>query len=108
MLEKLHAIGFVHGDVKPENFCVGVAKAKTNMAAKLFMIDFGITTRYRHEASGAHLPPTQSEVLDDTGCSKGASGAPLLVGYYLLVYVYGTLVFASMADTGGQWRALID
>jgi casein kinase 1 len=41
-LERLHEAGFVHNDLKPENLLVG----GRNLLDKIFMIDFGLSTRY--------------------------------------------------------------
>ncbi|KAK8970048.1 Casein kinase I isoform delta-like [Platanthera guangdongensis] len=40
ILEKLHMKGFVHGDVKPENFLLG--QPGTADEKKLFLIDLGL------------------------------------------------------------------
>lgn len=45
ILEQLHTKGFVHGDVKPENFLLG--PAGTARANKLFLVDFGLAQRWR-------------------------------------------------------------
>jgi serine/threonine protein kinase len=45
ILENLHAKGFVHGDVKPENFLLG--QAGTPRANKLYLVDFGLTQSYK-------------------------------------------------------------
>lgn len=43
-LRELHACGIIHRDVKPENFCL-----KANNQRELYLIDFGISTRYLDE-----------------------------------------------------------
>jgi serine/threonine protein kinase len=45
ILENLHSKGFVHGDVKPENFLLG--QAGTPRANKLYLVDFGLTQLWR-------------------------------------------------------------
>lgn len=52
ILEGLHAKGFVHGDVKPENFLLG--QPGTPRANKLYLVDFGLTQRWR-DSKGAHV-----------------------------------------------------
>lgn len=42
ILERLHAKGFVHGDVKPENFLMGAAG--TTYEKKLWLVDLGLGT----------------------------------------------------------------
>ncbi|CAM8897888.1 unnamed protein product [Rhodiola kirilowii] len=52
ILEKLHLKGYVHGDVKPENFLLG--QPSTSLAKKLFLVDLGLATKWRG-ASGQHV-----------------------------------------------------
>ncbi|XP_071693630.1 casein kinase 1-like protein HD16 isoform X2 [Rutidosis leptorrhynchoides] len=53
ILEKIHSRGYVHGDVKPENFLLG--PPRTSDEKKLFLVDLGLATRYRDTSSGGHV-----------------------------------------------------
>ncbi|KAK9125510.1 hypothetical protein Scep_014356 [Stephania cephalantha] len=53
ILEKMHSKGYVHGDVKPENFLLG--QPATAQEKKLFLIDLGLATKWRDSASGVHV-----------------------------------------------------
>eukprot|EP00249_Psilotum_nudum_P023126 c28755_g1_i8 orf=394-1596(+) len=53
ILEKMHSRGYVHGDVKPENFLLG--QPGTPDEKKLFLIDLGLATRWRDASSGQHV-----------------------------------------------------
>lgn len=53
ILEKMHSKGFVHGDVKPENFLFG--QPSTPQEKKLFLVDLGLATRWRDSSSGQHV-----------------------------------------------------
>ncbi|KAG7027492.1 Casein kinase 1-like protein HD16, partial [Cucurbita argyrosperma subsp. argyrosperma] len=53
ILEKLHLKGFVHGDVKPENFLLG--QAGTADEKKLYLIDLGLASKWKDVASGQHV-----------------------------------------------------
>ncbi|ONK65042.1 uncharacterized protein A4U43_C07F32880 [Asparagus officinalis] len=53
ILEKLHLKGFVHGDVKPENFLLGLPG--TADEKKLFLIDLGLASRWKESSSGQHV-----------------------------------------------------
>lgn len=53
ILEKLHARGYVHGDVKPENFLLG--PPGTPQEKKLFLVDLGLATKWRDSSSGLHV-----------------------------------------------------
>ena len=45
LIEKLHSLGYVHGDLKPENFMVGDYNNLLTLH-ELKLIDFGLCTRF--------------------------------------------------------------
>ncbi|XP_057976766.1 casein kinase 1-like protein HD16 [Malania oleifera] len=53
ILEKMHSRGYVHGDVKPENFLLG--PPGTPDEKKLFLVDLGLATRWRDGTTGSHV-----------------------------------------------------
>ncbi|XVF88512.1 hypothetical protein PTKIN_Ptkin19aG0056700 [Pterospermum kingtungense] len=53
ILEQLHQKGFVHGDVKPENFLLG--QPGTSSEKNLYLIDLGLASRWKEAASGRHV-----------------------------------------------------
>ena len=53
ILEKLHARGYVHGDVKPENFLLGPAGSPNEK--RLYLVDLGLATRWRDSVCGTHV-----------------------------------------------------
>ncbi|WKA13449.1 hypothetical protein VitviT2T_030747 [Vitis vinifera] len=53
ILEKTHSRGYVHGDVKSENFLLG--KPSTPQEKKLFLVDLGLATKWRDSANGQHV-----------------------------------------------------
>uniref|UniRef100_A0A0R0K5Y3 non-specific serine/threonine protein kinase n=1 Tax=Glycine max TaxID=3847 RepID=A0A0R0K5Y3_SOYBN len=53
ILEKMHSRGYVHGDVKPENFLLG--PPGTPNEKKLFLVDLGLATRWRDSSTGLHV-----------------------------------------------------
>ncbi|CAL9234085.1 unnamed protein product [Arabidopsis halleri] len=53
ILEKMHSRGYVHGDVKPENFLLG--PPGTPEEKKLFLVDLGLATKWRDTATGLHV-----------------------------------------------------
>ncbi|KAF8407093.1 hypothetical protein HHK36_006218 [Tetracentron sinense] len=53
ILEKMHSRGYVHGDVKPENFLLG--PPGTAEEKKLFLVDLGLATRWQDSSTGQHV-----------------------------------------------------
>ncbi|KAE8714151.1 arabinogalactan peptide 16-like [Hibiscus syriacus] len=53
ILEQLHHKGFVHGDVKPENFLLG--QPGTSNEKKLYLVDLGLASTWKEAASGRHV-----------------------------------------------------
>ncbi|EFJ38433.1 hypothetical protein SELMODRAFT_139482 [Selaginella moellendorffii] len=53
ILDKMHSRGYVHGDVKPENFLLG--QPGTVDEKKLFLVDLGLATKWREPESGSHV-----------------------------------------------------
>jgi serine/threonine protein kinase len=51
-LEHVHNRHFVHCDVKPDNFCIGL----DDHPNQLFLIDFGLSRKYRDPTTLAHIP----------------------------------------------------
>lgn len=51
-VEYLHSKLFIHRDMKPDNFVIGLGK-KANI---IHLIDFGLSKRYRNPITKAHIP----------------------------------------------------
>lgn len=56
MLEALHVKGYVHADVKPDNFLIGTDPTRH----QLYMVDLGLAMRYRHASNGRHVAQMQN------------------------------------------------
>lgn len=66
-IEFFHNNHFIHRDMKPDNFLVGVGK-KANL---IYAIDFGLAKRYREPKTGEHIPYNDNKSL--TGTARYAS-----------------------------------
>lgn len=66
-IEFLHNNHFLHRDMKPDNFLVGINK-KQHL---LYMIDFGLAKRFRDPKTGEHIPYRDNKSL--TGTARYAS-----------------------------------
>uniref|UniRef100_A0A0K8TP96 non-specific serine/threonine protein kinase n=1 Tax=Tabanus bromius TaxID=304241 RepID=A0A0K8TP96_TABBR len=66
-LEFLHLKCFIHRDIKPDNFLMGIGRH----CNKLFLIDFGLAKKYRDPRTRVHIPYREDKNL--TGTARYAS-----------------------------------
>ena len=58
----LFSKNFIHRDIKPDNFLMGLHK-KGNM---VYIIDFGLAKRYRDTVTNYHIPYKENKSLTGT------------------------------------------
>ena len=61
-LEYIHARSFIHRDIKPDNFVMGVGKR----AHHVYAIDYGLAKKYRDTKTGNHIPMKEGKSLTGT------------------------------------------
>lgn len=103
-LQFLHEANFIHRDVKPENFLMGLGKK----ADKLFLIDYGLAKKFRDPRTGLHIPNKEDRTL--TGTARYASINSHLgiqqsrrddleaLGYVLVYFLRGSLPWQSLVQ----------
>jgi casein kinase 1/casein kinase I family protein HRR25 len=66
-IEYVHNKNFIHRDIKPDNFLIGLSKR----ANVIHVIDFGLAKRYRDPRTHQHIPYRENKNL--TGTARYAS-----------------------------------
>jgi serine/threonine protein kinase len=66
-VEFMHQTNFLHRDMKPDNFLMGLNARR----AQVYMIDFGLSKRYKDAKTGVHIPYKDNKSL--TGTARYAS-----------------------------------
>jgi casein kinase 1 len=70
-VEYIHNKNFIHRDIKPDNFVMGIG----DNANQVFVIDFGLSKKYRDPHTHLHIPYMDGKSL--TGTARYASVAAL-------------------------------
>src|ERR1700759_3733641 len=79
-IEYIHAKSFIHRDIKPDNFLMGIGKRGNQVN----VIDFGLAKKYRDPKTHFHIPYRENKNL--TGTARYASiNTHLGVGTYIPV-----------------------
>jgi len=101
-IEYVHSKNFIHRDIKPDNFLMGIGK-RTNV---VHIIDFGLGKRYRDPRTYIHIPYKENKNL--TGTARYASINTHLgieqsrrddmesLGYVLLYFCRGNLPWQGL------------
>lgn len=55
-VEYVHSKSFIHRDIKPDNFLMGLGKR----ANQVYVIDFGLAKKYRDPKTHIHIPYRQA------------------------------------------------
>ncbi|KAL0758130.1 hypothetical protein Bca101_095798 [Brassica carinata] len=101
-VEYMHTRGFLHRDIKPDNFLMGLGRK----ANQVYIIDFGLGKKYRDLQTHRHIPYRENKNL--TGTARYASVNTHLgveqsrrddmeaVGYVLIYFLKGSLPWQGL------------
>lgn len=103
-IEYVHEKGFIHRDVKPENFLIGL----NDNSHTIYMIDYGLSRRYKDKNTGQHVSYRENRNL--VGTARYASINAHLgieqsrrddiegIGYLLVYLLLGKLPWQSKQE----------
>ena len=96
-IEYIHSKNYIHRDIKPDNFLVGLGKTSN----RIFLIDFGLAKKFRDAKTHQHIPYKENKNLVGTaryasvnshlGIEQSRRDDLEAIGYVLAYFANGKL-----------------
>ncbi|KAJ5642773.1 Casein kinase I [Penicillium lividum] len=104
-LEYIHAKSFIHRDIKPDNFLIGIGKRSNQVN----VIDFGLSKRYRDPRTHSHIAYRENKKFSGTaryasinnhmGVEQSRRDDMESLGYVMLYFCRGSLPWQGLKAT---------
>lgn len=110
-VQHLHAVRFLHRDIKPDNFLMGYGP----FANVVYLIDMGLTKRYK-KSGGVHIPMVEGKSLTGTaryasvythqGLEQSRRDDMEALGYVFIYFLRGRLPWQGLRDNGDKYEKI--
>ncbi|KAL6200124.1 hypothetical protein ACLB2K_029906 [Fragaria x ananassa] len=101
-VEYLHSKGFLHRDIKPDNYLMGLGRE----ANQVYIVDFGLAKRFRNPTTNRHIAYRENKSLTGTpryascnthlGINQSRRDDLESLGYVLLYFLRGSLPWQGL------------
>ena len=112
-IENIHKHYYLHRDIKPENFLIGMQE-KANI---IYLIDFGLSKRYKNPKTHQHIPYREGRSLTGTaryvsinthlGIEQSRRDDLESIGYVFVYFLKGVLPWQGLKN-GNRYTRIME